>query len=134
MALIRMVPAQNRSPEKYYRQPLDFQASAKYQPPLNAEFYYPDPRKYDRSAEPTKEQPNHPPENPEAPSNLTLPNSMALPNTLNKQSDTISGNQGPSEDHFKDSRLQQMVQQLYMAQGQVNLFQIYVKHCEIDLI
>lgn len=115
MALIRMVPAQNRSPEKYAMQPLDYQTSYRYQPPSNGELFYSDPRKYDRSAEPTKEQPNHPPESPEIPSNLTVPSSTQLPHTAK----TVDG-QEPGEDHFKDSRLQQMVQQLYMAQGQVD--------------
>lgn len=115
MALVRMAPAENRSPEMYYMKPLDFHESSKYQPSSNSDLFYPYPRKYDRSAESTKEQLNHPPETPEIPSNLTVPSSTQLPHPA-----TNNDRQEPAEDHFKDSRLQQMVQQLYMAQGQVN--------------
>lgn len=114
MALMRMVPAQNRSPEMYYMKPLGFQTS-KYQPLSNAELFYPDPRKYDRSVDSIKEQSNHPPDAPEIPSNLTVPSSTQFPYPA-----TTNNNQEPTENSFKDSRLQQMVQQLYMAQGQVN--------------
>lgn len=114
--LIRMVPAQNRLPEKYYMQPLDYQTSSKYQPPSNAEFFYPDPRIYDRSADSTKEQPHHPPESPEIPSNSTVPSSTQFSHPA-----STNDGQERGEERFKDSRLQQMVQQLYMAQGQVNL-------------
>lgn len=116
LALIRMVPAQNRAPDKYYMQPQNFQTSSKYQPSSNAELFYPDPRIYDRSVDSTKEQSHHSPETPEIPSNTTVSSSTQFPNTA-----PTNNAQQPAEEHFKDSRLQQMVQQLYMAQGQVNL-------------
>lgn len=119
LGLITVVPAQNRSPGQFQMQPLDFQ-KLKYQLPSNGGIFYTDPKKYDRSIEPA-EQINHQPTDPaEPPSNLTVPNMTPSTHPL-MQPSSSSEPVLKNEDHVKDSRLQQMVQQLYMAQGQVNV-------------